>query len=153
MTASEATDTYNALVRMLREAGLEWVSAQVAQEAATGRTVRKTVSVFGEELTLKVPSRRQRVEFLSTEAYSPRERLHLMLDAIEQTAVGTAEMQRSTLEMLSAHGKVLDVRFASETPEVEEHGYRSTDVEPREVGARKLRSLLNELRRELAIVD
>ncbi len=153
MTPSEATRIFNGLDSVLRESGLDWVSAQVLQEVALGKPNRKTISVPGEESDSTRPSRRQRVEFLSTVPYTPEEQLQLLVDAIEQTVVATVEMQTSTLKMLSGDDYRRDVRFTSDVPGTQEHGYGREQAEVSAVDAGKLHILLSELRGELRNAD
>lgn len=153
MSPSEATEVYESLIAMLKQLGLVWVVEQVSQEAASGRTITKTVSLQGEELTPTGRRRRQRVEFASTMPYSPQERLHLLLNAVEHAVVGTLEMRRTTFEVLSATGAPSEVKFVSETPPVEGHSYRRSDVETQARTVEHLRGLLKELREELSRAD
>lgn len=153
MTPSEATHIYNELHTILRESGLNWVSAQVLQEVALGKPNRKTISIEGEESKATRSRRRQRVEFLSTLPYSAEEQLQLLVDAIEQTIVATVEIQRSTLKMLPGDDDRRDIRFTSDIPVTQEHGYGREQAEVSAVDADKLRTLLNELRGELKHAD
>jgi hypothetical protein len=110
MTESEAQETFLALITAMERSRLLWVIEQVRQEISLGKTSSKTLSVSPEEFGILPRPRKQRVKFLSTEEYSHKEQVLLVLDAIEQTVVASAEMQNEILSFT----RVRDVRFTSD---------------------------------------
>lgn len=103
MNDAECIEVYDHLVRILNENELSWIRVQVAEQIRLGKTVEKEIATFKEsrrELTLfgtddyhiqykKGP----KATFPVTEEYDPSERLLLLIDAIEQAIVNTAEME------------------------------------------------------------
>jgi len=110
MTQEDAHDVFIALSKILEEIGLTWMLDQVKQEIVHGKTATKTLSILAEDFPNEYRQRRQRVRFVSTEEYSSKEQLHLLLDAMEQTIVASLEMQKSILTLTELAG----VSFKSE---------------------------------------
>lgn len=111
MTNEECNGAFEILKEAITTAGLAWVSNQVDEEIRFGRTITKTVSsrrdtpegLVVQGLEQKV--RFSKVQVSATRPYSPQERLEILINALENVAVETEEMQTSVKSYLTSHAK------------------------------------------------
>jgi hypothetical protein len=139
MTDEECTVAFTQLAQLLDSIGLGWARAQVEDHISLGllhpvrvservvyqldldsaehRVARGDASSFDEPISY----RGRGPEFTRATAYTPQERLSLLLDAIEQVIVKTAEMERdaavSFADVLGADGIKFETRDVITTPE------------------------------------
>lgn len=150
MDSEEATKLFEELVRILTATQLSWVVEQVRQQIAAGKEITKTVSVASDAPSEVTRRKRQRVPFASTTEFSREEQLSILVNAIDQSVVGTADMEREILALSSKDPAITRVRFESEIPGVDSVGFDATDVTVRVNSARRLQALCNEIKREIA---
>lgn len=111
MTDEECNAAFETLKQAIANAGLSWVTNQVDEEIRFGRTVTKTVSSrpdTPEELVvqgLEQKTRLSKVRVSATTPYSSRERLNILIGALENVAVETEEMQTAVRNYLTSHAK------------------------------------------------
>jgi hypothetical protein len=116
MTESEANEVFDRLRTMLLEAGLDWMVDQVSEQIRFGKLTIKTVRVpresdsfiEGEEPTYGIRRRASTARFPATAEYSPKERLRLLIEGIEQAVLRLADIETAVLDRFH------DVSFASD---------------------------------------
>ncbi len=145
MNQEDARLTFTTLAETLEKLGLGWMLDQVRQEITLGKTVAKTLSVMPEDFVGFERKSRQRVRFVSTREYSHQEQLALLIDAMEQTIVGSIEMQSSILSVVDLPA----VRFISEEDQSEKHSFTRGDVEQSRSSTELLKTICQELRHEM----
>ena len=153
MNSEEATRVFQSLTTMLKDVGLGWLAEQVSHEVLSGKEISKRVSVESEEFTPTGRPRRQRTAFVSTVPYSANEQLFLLVNAIEHSVVGIAEMENFLLEFASQNARLVGVKFVPEAVGADGFSFSHSDSEPRLVATKQLQNLCNELRRELERAD
>jgi hypothetical protein len=88
----EAEEVYRHLSDIVRDVGLDWLIADVKHQISLGKQVTKEIQV---EATLRsphaehLPKRKGRkTAFIVTQPLTERERLHLLIEALEAASVG-----------------------------------------------------------------
>src|SRR5581483_7928023 len=124
----------------------------VAEQVQFGIEEKKSVRVLRDEawlVNLEEPrSRPSNVMFAATRPYTEREKLRLLIDAIEQAIVGTADMEVSLhdeLESLHSPARAILVREELD-PKIMQIGDEAQAH--RRTEAKRLGKLLSELREE-----
>jgi hypothetical protein len=107
MTPEECEITFEKLEHAMNEAGLAWVTNQVAENVRFGKTRTRKLSVRQEradiwaaELLNEEP-KRSRVTVSATEPYSPEEKLRMLIRALQQTTVAIDRMENVVRECIS----------------------------------------------------
>jgi len=98
VTSEECDLAFDQLERAMNEAGLAWVTTQVAEDLRFGKTRTKRLSVREEKsdrfaTELLGVSRRSNVTVSATEPYSSEEKLRMLVRALEQTTVAIDRME------------------------------------------------------------
>lgn len=148
-------EAYEALLQSMRDQGLGWVVEQVQQQVRAGKLVTKDVTPFRESYSsrfieeLAVGTRRRRRERLAaTEEYSAEERLSLVLEAIENAVVHTAEIQDQVLQFVQDQSSIDQVRFEPDAFE-EAQAFTLSADDRRRPQVEMLREALARLRMEV----
>jgi len=107
MTAEECEFAFERLEHAMNDAGLAWVTNQVAENLRFGKTRTKSLSVRQEkndiwaaELLSEAP-KRSRVTVSATEPYTPEEKLRMLVRALEQTTVAIDRMENFVRDRLT----------------------------------------------------
>jgi hypothetical protein len=111
----DATRVFGKLASALRENKLEWVLEQVNETIAAGKPAVKRVKALesgGDWRGVALRPGRE-AEFRTTLEYSPQEQLEIVLRAIRQAVLVTAEMERVVGHQFPG------TRFVSERGELE----------------------------------
>lgn len=87
MDEQDAAAIYQELAAMMNELKLNWATSQVSKIVQAGKTIEER-SAKRNSLVLKI------------ESYSPEEQLFLLINALEQAAVNTTEMEIEIAEFL-----------------------------------------------------
>jgi hypothetical protein len=168
LTEAESISLYQELARILDGAGLGWVVGQVGEQVRYGKPEEEVEveaiehvewpdPLFGTpertEQTGTGGRRRRRgakLTLMQTVPYSPRERLRLMVDAIERVAVHTLELEKGITGFLAAdHDAPKEMSFLPEEfDEARGFSIETGTFARRAEHARRLRELLNEIRAE-----
>ena len=153
MTEQESLQIYEALSEYVREHRLDWILEQVTEQIRFGVEEKKSVRVGLDEVwaaDVEEPrSRRSKVLFAATRPYLEREKLKLLIDAVQQAVVNTTEMEasfREALQRLDGPRNGILVREELNPKLIEIDGDSQA---PRHAEARLLGKLLNELREEV----
>jgi hypothetical protein len=130
MTEEESIGAYTELSHILEQLQLSWIIHQVEELVRLGKPVPKRVKTFKESseepllsllnesdygLTRFKPG--AAAELTEVVAYTPKERLLLLIDAIEQAVVNTSQMEAETFESFEKavnHTIPEDIVFISE---------------------------------------
>jgi hypothetical protein len=149
MNAEDAQKTFDELVAILRDSGLQWVVDGVNRQVTAGKTIRKMVRVTTEqaEIDWELTTVRQRKvpqRFLGSEPYSQNEQLAMLLDAVQHVVVASAEMSEAVFAQTKAQG----LEFVEEREEAKPLRVSTKDVSAAAESAGRLRSAVEELLRE-----
>lgn len=160
MNDRECNEAYERLINILNQNKLEWIVTQVEEQVRSGKTVEKEIDTLKESrrgfdlFTIDdYPSRLMKgpkATFPVTVEYQPSERLVLLLDAIEQAIVNTAEMEHHFIEYFG--GEVDNwqgVEFYSEDPNSRPVAINKETVLSRLDNGKQLKQLLDALRQEV----
>lgn len=171
LTPQECSQVYDQLVEMLHEAGMEWVNEQVAETILLGKSQPKKVRTFREPSTNeRLPARYNttsnyltasenkrrltgpEVDLTATREYTPQEQLTLLINAIEQAIVETAEMEQITVRNLEAaaqNQQTSGVVFVSEQNNQSQLSLSMEAATQRSNAGRELRHLLRVLKDDI----
>jgi hypothetical protein len=161
MNDKECDEVYQRLTDMVNQIGLEWVIAQVAEQIRLWKTVEKEIETLRETRTERTlfTVNEYRSEFRKgpkatfpvTVEYSSRERLSLLIDAIEQAVVNTADMEHHLLNFFDKATEKWDgvIQFYSEEPDIRPRSIDKRVSASRLESSRRLRQLLDNLRQEI----
>jgi hypothetical protein len=98
VTSEECDLAFDQLEHAMNEAGLAWVTTQVAEDLRFGKTRTKKLSVREEKSDRFVTEllgapRRSNVTVSATEPYTSEEKLRMLVRALEQTTVAIDRME------------------------------------------------------------
>jgi hypothetical protein len=160
MNDKDFNEIFIALSDVLRQKDMVWVSDQVNEQIRFGKTESKEISpqekvrprntLPGIELYSRTAGGRKgkKEEFLVSTPYTSKERILLLVDAIEQALVNTNRMVHDTLDYSHEKFKMDAITFYSEDNQISK-----TFSLPEFVASRKqilhLKDLLEELRRKV----
>jgi hypothetical protein len=110
LVEGEAADVYGQLSGIARAHGLEWLIIDVESQIALGKQATRDIEVRDTFLTVDSHSspqlRRHKASFVVTQPLTERERLFLLIEALEAASVGLSLGILNTYETLGAvnHG-------------------------------------------------
>lgn len=119
MTDEEYLSVYDSLVRIAQEADLGWLVAQVEahirlqepgeEEIRVGGAPRQSANAPIQHSIVNMPPRQTRLSgraerYIVTREFSIRERVDILLAAIEQATVHVVDMQQETLRFMEELG-------------------------------------------------
>jgi hypothetical protein len=164
MTDDECDQVYRTLSARLIELNAGWIVDEVEEEIRDGRDtvvrvrpVREDVGSASEEGGRPSFSRQtgSPQNLLRTVPYTSKERLHLLVDAIEAAVVDTADMEVSFFKAVADATSTSAIRsptmlqFADPDTGATTHEVSVTTSGTRQTAAQLLRRQLGELRREI----
>jgi hypothetical protein len=162
MEERDCVAAYERLLSALRQNHLGWVADQVIQEVRLGKTAQKQVDTLRESRRGGVSSssdmrsypkqleKGPRATFPVTEAYTSAERLALVLDAIEQAVINTAEMETELFKHLRAESGAFEtIAFSPEEGESGQIRLVHQDSLRKHEAVETLRGQLDALRRQV----
>ena len=163
LSDTELQTAYTALTEATRECQLGWVLEQVEERIALGKTTIKKLPArtYPEFALTDLSELEERhrdkggasATFVVSEAYSPTERLDLLIDAL-LIAVPTAHhVAQQTLTSVREFGRVDSMLFAPEVLSRQPYEIRTEDLDPRSPSVSLVENLLNELKAELQDVS
>jgi len=160
MNNDECKEVFDTLIKMLNDQGLGWVVEQVQEQIRIGKTEEKEIKTLKEARhspsIFELDDYRKQLKtgplatFPVAVEYGSEERLQLLIDAIEQVVVNTAQMEESFTSFFETElPNLRDIRFFSEdgTSSPREINRQSAVIRNEE--AKKLKQLLEELRTEI----
>lgn len=161
MDSQECDEVYAKLLQILSENKLEWTVDQVKEQILLGKTIEKEIVTFKKnkldlpmsfELEMyQTPLKKgPKVKFPVTEEYTPEERLELILDAIEQAIINTAEMENHLIRYFGTGLKEWrGVNFYAEETESLLTLISEETVLERFANSQHLKELIKKLRSEI----
>jgi hypothetical protein len=161
ITDSEALNLYENLRRLLTEIKFEWVVAEVDSEVRLGKTETTRIRTFdtdvpSELLELTDVRYGKPTRFTRTIEYTPRERLTLLIDAVERASVDVAELHEAAISTLAESASITrpqrSISEISFVDPISGETRESSTAEARRklsLAAANLRPLLQEIRQEL----
>ena len=137
MSDAEITIAIDSIRTTLEERSLQWLSREIDDTLRLGKpALRQIVAnveqdadlVYMSEYGMRSGSpRTRRTTVPTTEQYSRREELQLLLDAIIRTVVATQEMEGQVLRKISERMKIID---ANPRIQFEREGATSPNLQP-----------------------
>jgi hypothetical protein len=160
MNNDECQEVFDTLVKMLNDQGLGWVVAQVQEQIRLGKTVEKEIKTLREAKhspsIFELDEYRKQLKtgplatFPVPVEYNSKERLQLLIDAIEQAVVNTAQMEENFTSFFEKELPHLsDIRFFSEDGTLSPREINRQSAVVRNDQAIKLKQLLEDLRQEI----
>jgi hypothetical protein len=166
MREEELTEIYTEIARTLEALELGWVVDQVSEQVRLGRTESTKIRTLQESLDREASQRLlpsspramrsgPKAIFTAAVDYSPRDSLILLLDAVEQAVVVTAEMEHEIIQFFPKGEEGSSPKIAFESEEVDQRRFVLTaeSTASRRDYAQALKRLLEELRREVLHAD
>jgi len=159
MTDKELIETFGSLISLIQEQGLGWLAEAVSSEIQGGR-IEEAESERIYEATLETgplelgtPYRKslRKARFLVRREFTGRERLSLLVDAIEAAVSDASDVEQHILSSFSESAGPADYAFEDAAPSPARSEVHLELARSRSSAARGLVSLLNELRREISI--
>jgi len=157
MTDQECDTVFAELVKFLNANGMDWIAEAVSLEIEEGKEVEKLVDYFDEvfsSLNRRPLLKKSGTKKITTyDEYNPKEKLRLLIDAIENIAVDTAFMEEAIIKEL-----VVSYVGNSQAPtEVHfvpankgsSHWFSSKTLKDRVESAKRLKQHLEALRNEI----
>lgn len=159
LTNDEAANVFQFLATALKEQGLHWVVMQVEEKIALGkiqtrklqtREKRERVDsvVWEMEEDRFVRNTAPPTQFTVAEVYTPRERLHILIESIEVAVPAILDVAHGTVQNLSKFGGSTRLEFEPEAAVREPFSITADDIAGRAEQTTTLRQLLDELRRQ-----
>lgn len=158
MNELEYQETYDFLAKILKDNGMDWVATQVAEHVRNGKTIQKEINTLKEDRYYQwvsnelQPSRFRKGErdtFPVVEEYEPRERLILLINAIQSVVVDTIWIENEVLEYIDENwGNQEGIEFVSDEPGTEPRRLTTEALKSRVECGQNLEDLLNTIRKE-----
>lgn len=146
----EATEVYRKLSEIARAEGLDWLIGDVERQIALGKEGTKDIQVESTPRGLyadHLPKRKGRpAKFIVTQPFTEREKLHLLIEALEAASVGLSLGILNSYEIIGEGlGGVQAIGFAPDT-EGSEVMFVRPDILKRKDSVLRLEQLLRELK-------
>ena len=160
MEIDEIQQLYDDLMELIRRLGLTWVADQVSEAISVGKVVETDLRTLRNNLIGKdgftdfdepeFLRSGPREDVLSTEEYTPEDRLRLLLDAIEESVVVTGSMEIQLIEGLITQGiNVQGIEFYSEITDEVTMTIDRSRIQPLHETVTSLKELLDQVRQEI----
>ena len=151
MNRDEIDRVYSELSAMLREAGLDWLVAEVERDVRHGATVKllEPAQLLERTQTDASAGRRGRLSPRNvTREWSAEERLSLLLDATDSAVCGPVFLVDEVFRLFPDAKRGV-ISLAADEAEADEIRFAHEDVATRLEAAQALRRLLNQVREEI----
>jgi len=165
MSDKDYEDAFRVLSGLLRKHKLNWVLRIAAATIEDGKDVVVEMNLYEEEVhsgarpTSPIGVKKKR---LSSEAFNAKEKLEILVEAIDRCVVEPAFMAGDILDAFDVvsgntdsqlKGSPFRVAFVSPQTNVESYALDRSEVKDRLVQARQLRELLGRLKGKLGDAD
>ena len=160
MDDEDYNDIFSALSDVLREKEMLWVLDQVNEQIRLGKTESKEIASqeddrrqsplpgIGTMQRMPRGRARKKEEFLVTTEYTAKEKLLLLIDAIEQAVVNTSKMVHDTLEFTHEEFNIDEITFYSEENQ-QSKTFSSDEFAVKDRQVAHLKDLLEKLRNQV----
>ena len=157
MTDAECVQVYNQLENTAQQNGLRWMVEEVRYFIRAGSHRAITVDAY-KQGTQRSLVRSGKTELVESVAYSPKEQLRILLDALERVIADITELALHTIGTLSEYSPdyhaVIVFRndeneqgeSLSDNPELD---FTRSDLNNLSANSKLFRELLSQLRREI----
>ncbi len=160
MNREECVHVFRRLTTVLAENGMEWVSRQVLEQIRIGKTIQREIETLKEGRNAPLFStsddysskltRGPKATFPVTIPYQPDEQLELLINAIRQAIVDTADMEQHLINFIEEQEEAPKrIMFYSDEPNSEPKLISADKIETRHERSKDLNELLESLRREI----
>jgi hypothetical protein len=159
MNDTEIKDAYNRLVSILKENGLEWVTAQVSEQIRIGKTVEREIETLKDVEKIPIvyekgftrPLKKGPKELFPVSVkFEPAEQLELLIDAIEISVIETAYIENAVVVYFEKEWQNHQgIIFISDDLESKPISLNAETSKARFANTSKLKDLLDTLRKEV----
>ncbi len=160
MNELDYQEAYDTLVEILNNNGLGWVASQVDEHIRIGKTIQKEIETLKEDRYPQLFSddvyqsrfrKGARDTFPVVEEYQPRERLELLVDAIEKVVLDTAQIESEVLDYVGKNWNNWEgFQFFTDEPGTEPRRLTSDISKSRLEYSRNLGQFLDAVRKEVS---
>jgi hypothetical protein len=148
LTQSEAKVSFETLSKIAVKNGLHWLMDDVKLQISLGKEQIRNIRVQNAETNFSHEPSKKRPQFVISEPYDEREKLKLLVDALEAVSVG---LSKSTIKIFDLLQNFNVIEFTPDVSHTEES--RSLAIEKSYCEKRdqieKLEKLVNELKDEI----
>ncbi len=146
----EAQALYHRLSQIVSGEGLDWLLRDVERQIALGTETTKKIKLEGKTQGYDLEHHPKRkgppAKFIVTQPYSDREKLHILIEAVEATSVGLSLGMLDVYETIGEQLQNLDaLGFAPDTGE-SQIKYVKRDLLEKKQAILRLSELLGELK-------
>jgi hypothetical protein len=160
MTEEQCAETYNILANLLRRSNLGWVMDQVDADVRVGKLIEKPIreisaryptrGVAFELVEMPEPQRRGRAGSIRQRVeYSHRERLRVLIEAIEHAVLHTADLVEAALKLMADTRPSLQIVFEPDGSNERPFSVDQVDIHSRRQFQNDLRLALNQLKAQI----
>ena len=158
LTEQEQDSAYSSLAEAARACRLGWVLEQVEERISVGKTTVKKISArdartdsidVSEAMTETRQKAGAPANFVASEAYSSKERLSLLVDALLLAVPTAHQVAQFTLTGMRKFDRVNSMVFVPDVPSGEPRVIDSEGLERHERAVMRVKELLQELKAEL----
>jgi hypothetical protein len=151
VTDDDASETYEELLRLLAEHGLDWLATDIRNTIASGKIASVSIVYGGRGVIDEhVASARQRKDiFQRNEPYEPKDRLKILISAIEHALVAPSEMVPYILRMVISRNNTPYIEFRSDDRSSPIFTLSHQEAEQNRIASVELRRALEKLSTEI----
>jgi hypothetical protein len=160
MTEEQCAETYDILADLLRRSNLAWVMDQVDADVRVGKLIEKPIREISARHTARniafelvdapEPQRRGRSGSIRHRVeYSNRERLQVLIEAIEHAVIHTADLEEAALKLMAKTHSSLQIAFEPDGSNEPLFRIDQADIDSRRQFLNELRQALNQLKDQI----
>jgi hypothetical protein len=161
MNEQETIQAFQRLMKMLNENELGWVAEQVSEQIRIGKTIQREIETLKEGKGMPLFStiddysrklmRGPKAKFPVTVEYQPNERLELLIYAIRQSVVDTADMEQHLISFTEKDDETPKrIQFYNDGPNSEPKTISASTIRKRYDNSKRLNELLESLQKEIS---
>jgi hypothetical protein len=160
MTEEQCAESYNFLINLLRDLNFSWVIQQVEAAIRVGLLIEKPIreispghtaeGVGFEVIEPTEPQHRGRSKsIIQRVEYSDRERLQILIDAIEHAILYTTDLQEATLKLMGDNQRSSEIAFEPDGSDEYPFRINLLDVNTKRQAQNVLKQALDQLKTEV----
>ena len=156
MTEQECTDAYDILANYLESNDMAWVLQQVEMQLDIGKEIEKEIeplslkkelpTLWGKESSYRKGEKTTSKTYV---AYTAKERLSLLIDAIEESTSTLAEISTEQIQLLNDNVNQIEEIFFESEHGATSHKISIENIEFAKSSGDSIKKLLDELRAEV----
>ena len=155
-----AEEIYEDILKILRKENLGWVADEIQQQILIGRSDSRKIQTVTEsdssnqtqlnlidthELGERVG---RNVEYTAILQYTSKEKLLLLINALEQVTINLTDIKKSAWNLLSVHGNIRTIDFVDSQTGRHTHRLNEEEVQKSEEYEQSTRRAIQRLREE-----